>query len=809
MASMTYSSIFSYSLSPLDFSKAQTRLLRIRSTGLGFQGLSFSFKTVDLLQSPHYEALSYESGSEEPEHAIKIDPAKCTLLIRANLYEFLRELGQQRFKKKDLWVAEICIDLSSVEERNHHAELSKSIFSKATLVRVWLGFPLDLPVPSACFEAGQRTRRIRRHRHEHAAYVIQHLRAFSTSTYWSRIWTQPELRWNHSVVFCSLGGADLYVGVVLDWDKTLESRRAEDEDNIEPELTFRKQRRRAADILSYKSVSGIRLPLALSLRFWSKDPRDRVYGLMAEVCEGERLPVDYAESSEELWKRVANALRDRDPELSDQCIGVLNELGAALGVFQRGFSREYVVDLVQEARADVLPELAFKILLGSYAKLRIAAGISHRVPQNVQLQNEAYHFAPLSQTREEIRLFLVTDWDTTTQRLSGTLEIFNLEMAPQYLALSYEWGPPTSGKSSIYIDGRSLSLRSNLWNFLHLAWVSGTFASQPIRYLWIDQVCIDQSSLQERGQQVQLMSRIFEQADAVIAWLGASREISWFFVSKNNYGGIPSPGNLEFRSSSFWTRLWIQQELILAKRLLFAAGKWCATAESVLDLFLGDEAADLWVPVALTILLERRRQDTLWRTGSRPVSHPWDDEHRRPATRAQAEPRFIAIARPQPTQREAEATIIRQDNLLGKLDLLDAIQSFSDNDCSDPRDKVYGLLGMVKPTQRLTVDYSLPTPDVLFAALDLVLKHSSFADVAEHTVERVLCDLAGAMGLHIAVTGDIREYIERNFDTSLVKKQEWGASELRNDERDDGVVRTTYTMTPMFTSMPYRALYPI
>ncbi|KAI9728295.1 MAG: hypothetical protein M1834_007699 [Cirrosporium novae-zelandiae] len=42
------------------------------------------------------------------------------------------------------------------------------------------------------------------------------------------------------------------------------------------------------------------------------------------------------------------------------------------------------------------------------------------------------------------------------------------------------------------------------------------------RFLWIDAICIDQSSVRERGQQVELMGDVFRSAERVVIWIGES-----------------------------------------------------------------------------------------------------------------------------------------------------------------------------------------------------------------------------------------------------------------------------------------------
>ncbi|KAF5844029.1 hypothetical protein GGP41_009347 [Bipolaris sorokiniana] len=46
------------------------------------------------------------------------------------------------------------------------------------------------------------------------------------------------------------------------------------------------------------------------------------------------------------------------------------------------------------------------------------------------------------------------------------------------------------------------------------------------RSIWIDAICINQSSIEEKSKQVAIMGHIFSQADNVIIWLGPERDSS-------------------------------------------------------------------------------------------------------------------------------------------------------------------------------------------------------------------------------------------------------------------------------------------
>ena len=91
-----------------------------------------------------------------------------------------------------------------------------------------------------------------------------------------------------------------------------------------------------------------------------------------------------------------------------------------------------------------------------------------------------------------------------------------LDEYPVYEALSYTWGSSDSPKS-ILCDGRPFKIGQNCNN-----------AIRDLRYrrtkrlLWIDAVCIDQTSKLERNHQVSMMTDIYRQAQTVCVYLGDS-----------------------------------------------------------------------------------------------------------------------------------------------------------------------------------------------------------------------------------------------------------------------------------------------
>ncbi|KAH8883497.1 heterokaryon incompatibility, partial [Thozetella sp. PMI_491] len=83
-----------------------------------------------------------------------------------------------------------------------------------------------------------------------------------------------------------------------------------------------------------------------------------------------------------------------------------------------------------------------------------------------------------------------------------------------YEALSYVWGPPNFSES-ISCHGVACKVTPNL-----LAALRRLRYTNKDRTLWVDAICIRQSDIDERIQQVSRMGDIYSQASRVLVWLG-------------------------------------------------------------------------------------------------------------------------------------------------------------------------------------------------------------------------------------------------------------------------------------------------
>lgn len=96
-----------------------------------------------------------------------------------------------------------------------------------------------------------------------------------------------------------------------------------------------------------------------------------------------------------------------------------------------------------------------------------------------------------------------------------------LESAPDFVALSYTWGPPTFTEVlplSQLGAQHAFPITKNAWHALEDL---GLTLKRAQRMLWVDAICINQQDKAERASQVGIMRNIYAKATRVYIWLGA------------------------------------------------------------------------------------------------------------------------------------------------------------------------------------------------------------------------------------------------------------------------------------------------
>lgn len=156
-----------------------------------------------------------------------------------------------------------------------------------------------------------------------------------------------------------------------------------------------------------------------------------------------------------------------------------------------------------------------------------------------------------------------------------------------YEALSYTWGDGTQ-KAHVQINGVLKQVSSALEAALRM------LQRLPetrfgMRY-WIDALCIRQDDIKERNVQVKRMKKIYSTARSVVVWLGptspddeiALRVMNAIYRDDTRNGWLMIPLEFgadhwralcAFMGKSYWSRLWIIQELAANQRsTLFSCG---------------------------------------------------------------------------------------------------------------------------------------------------------------------------------------------------------------------------------------------
>ncbi|KAF8855784.1 HET-domain-containing protein [Acephala macrosclerotiorum] len=195
-----------------------------------------------------------------------------------------------------------------------------------------------------------------------------------------------------------------------------------------------------------------------------------------------------------------------------------------------------------------------------------------------------YANAPLDLRNQQIRLVKIQPGNES-EIIQCKFHCFSLLDCPKYVALSYAWGPPRSYKH-ILLDNTEFVLRRNLWWFLYYARLRN-----ENELLWIDAMCIDQSSNAERSHQIGLMGKIYSEANRVMVWLGeadksAESDIAMDFVLRRGLAPLRTKAGrfqslwsqsqgkalLKLCERNYWRRVWVVQEIMHARDLKVFCG---------------------------------------------------------------------------------------------------------------------------------------------------------------------------------------------------------------------------------------------
>jgi hypothetical protein len=313
-----------------------------------------------------------------------------------------------------------------------------------------------------------------------------------------------------------------------------------------------------------------------------------------------------------------------------------------------------------------------------------------------------YAYTRLREARN-IRLLHLAPHPDQLSNLRGCLKEYCQSDVPRYESLSYVWGSDDK-TANIFIDeeGAAIPITQSLYSAL----LNVRDASEE-RVIWIDQICIDQCNVRERNEQVQQMGSIYENAERDIVWLGNGNRsecaaVDWLtavmkaweaFILSNPSGRWNKAATVAlesqnaevdahwhkldhiFRLNPIWNRVWIVQEILLADKIVLQH----SNSKIDFDLFHRFfEAAHIANHQPRFLILQTHLEQ-LWYNRNRQKTD----------------------------QRSLEGLLF----------------DYWDLEATDPRDKIYALLGIARKID-LTVDYSKSMTQLQFDTAKAMMTQS-------------------------------------------------------------------------------------
>lgn len=325
---------------------------------------------------------------------------------------------------------------------------------------------------------------------------------------------------------------------------------------------------------------------------------------------------------------------------------------------------------------------------------------------------KAFQYEPLDPNPEKLilrRLELLPG----TGQIRCKLESFSLNDKPDYETISYHWGS-VAKTQQIVCNSACLTITDSLYSAL----IRFRKADES-RYLWVDQLCINQADFDERGRQVGFMREIYENAIRTLIWLGGKedddpgaafdlltrlaiaqrrrractppdkRTIYELSAAEVAEYDLPEATNVIWKTFQFiffrpwFSRLWVIQEVNVSKSALIC----CHNSEiSAADFMEGVDCANELGP--------------LWLVGNITFDNPF-------------------------------RVLKNQSQDVERPSLISLLIGFSYFQASDPKDKVYALLGLAPAHERAKIipNYNLTAEQVFHSTTIAILEQSGNLDI--------------------------------------------------------------------------------
>jgi hypothetical protein len=398
------------------------------------------------------------------------------------------------------------------------------------------------------------------------------------------------------------------------------------------------------------------------------------------------------------------------------------------------------------------------------------------------------------QETDEIRLLQLQP-GSGSDIINCTFSHVRLSENPQYEALSYMWGPEHDLRM-IEINEGFHYIRENLWQAL---W--SLRSPDTSRTLWADALCINQLDKSERTHQVTQMGAIYSHANSVCVWLCPSDDSSdaaFEFLGREPVLRDLRAGFIEFPSHwediarlgdrPYWHRLWIIQEVILAKKVIIYSGKLTLPWETLSTIFHFFKTQRLFA-----------RHET---TGEMRFSSEL------PVTRMITGCMASALMQLREDRLGQVSQDQRQRHEKFEKSILYLANHYQHANCEDVRDKIYGLHSLAPPCCRkaVPIDYDCSA----YTLCGRLLEHH----LSKHTRSSEQDPVKLSHDIHKLIQGgEIRQRGSRNSFSSGEPEQ-IAASELHGNnssQNDDIKVQASGCIvdTVVFVSPALRHFTPV
>lgn len=377
-------------------------------------------------------------------------------------------------------------------------------------------------------------------------------------------------------------------------------------------------------------------------------------------------------------------------------------------------------------------------------------------------------YEPLEKDHDTFRLIQIHPACDPEKKVEVDLFTARLSDNPVYEALSYVWGPPPNDRP-VTVSGGQVRVRSSLDEFLQVV-----RHETKARLVYADAICINQDDDREKESQVQMMGSIFQNAKAVLSYLGPGdadtdallrgsshvRVEDYIITEKDNSEGerghwkegifdeaelgIFKPVMLHLVNYEYWKRAWIIQECLTAKEVYLYCGRTYTSWDRFLNMYM--------------FLIGKEPKARVYTWGY--IKDEWTSITR-----------FDHIA----GQRA------RRDKF--PCHLADIVTYFNSAQSVDPRDMVYAFLGLIKEShpshpRRLLADYTISPTDLYFLA-----GHAYIFSPESGRPHRVLFGLKGM--LHLTTDEVLHAVYELIDPDGLVSPIDWIVGNLTDEVKKE------------------------